>query len=80
MMLPLHDDLKGRIATALRGAWGLDAESLPHVSLAYSPNRAMGDLGTTVAFELARRLRAAPRKIAARSQASSESRQPTRGS
>jgi arginyl-tRNA synthetase len=65
MILALHDDLKRRLAEALRQTWGLDDESLPHVSLSCSPNRAMGDLGTTVAFELARRLRAAPRKIAA---------------
>jgi arginyl-tRNA synthetase len=65
MMLALHDDLRRRIAAAVRTTWALDDASLPNVALAYSPTRAMGDLGTTVAFELARPLRAAPRTIAA---------------
>ena len=36
----------------------------PPIVLEYPPNRELGDLGTPVAFELARRLRKAPRAIA----------------
>ena len=38
--------------------------ALPAIALEYPPNRELGDLGTPVAFELARRLRKAPRAIA----------------
>jgi arginyl-tRNA synthetase len=34
------------------------------IPIEYPPNRALGDLGTPVAFDLARRLRKAPRAIA----------------
>ena len=36
----------------------------PSLALEYPPNRDLGDLGTPVAFELAKRLRKAPRAIA----------------
>ena len=64
MILALHDDIKQRITAALRETYRLDDDSLPPIVLSYSPNRAMGDLGATVAFELARRLRKPPRAIA----------------
>ncbi len=64
MILAIQDDLRRRIAAALRDAFGLDSASLPPLTLSYPPARSMGDLATTVAFELARRLRKAPRAIA----------------
>ena len=44
--------------------YSLDQASAPVVVLEYPPNRDLGDLGTPVAFELARKLRKAPRAIA----------------
>jgi arginyl-tRNA synthetase len=45
-------------------AVSLPPEAIPSIALDYPPNRQLGDLGTPVAFELARRLRKAPRAIA----------------
>ena len=44
--------------------YGLDAAAAPPIVLEYPPTRELGDLGTPIAFELARRLRKAPRAIA----------------
>ena len=64
MMLTLHDDLRHRIAAVLRDLYGLDQQALPPFGVSYPPHRSLGDLSVTVAFELARRLRKAPRVIA----------------
>jgi arginyl-tRNA synthetase len=48
----------------LASRFALDPATLPPITLAYPPTRDLGDLGTPVAFELARRLRKAPRAIA----------------
>ena len=64
MILPLHTHLRDRIAAALTERYGLDAETLPAIVIEYPPNRRLGDLAVTVAFELARTLRKAPRVIA----------------
>lgn len=62
MILPLQDRLREHIRAALGSLYGVDAElSIP---IEYPPSRALGDLGTPVAFDLARRLRKAPRVIA----------------
>src|SRR5512139_3665730 len=62
MILPLHDRLRDRVRATLRTLYALDAD--PAVVIEYPPTRVLGDLGTPVAFELARRLKKAPRVIA----------------
>lgn len=62
MILPLHEQVRGRVRAVLAELYGL-APDLP-VVIEYPPNRSLGDLGTPVAFDLARRLRKAPRAIA----------------
>jgi arginyl-tRNA synthetase len=64
MILPVHDRLRAHVARLLTNLYSLDDAALPAVVLEYPPNRELGDLGTPVAFELARRLRKAPRAIA----------------
>ncbi|MEP7117586.1 MAG: arginine--tRNA ligase [Acidobacteriota bacterium] len=63
MMLPLHDRIRTAVRAALAAQFGLarDAATIP---LEVPPNRTFGDLGSPVAFELARELRKAPRVIA----------------
>jgi arginyl-tRNA synthetase len=62
MILPLHDRLRDRVRATLRTLYALDPD--PTVAIEYPPNRGLGDLGSPVAFELARRLKKAPRAIA----------------
>ena len=64
MILPLHTRLRDRIVAALRDRYGLDPSAMPAIVIEYPPNRRLGDLAVTVAFELARTLRKAPRVIA----------------
>jgi arginyl-tRNA synthetase len=64
MILPVHDRVRAHVARLLAQLYALDAADAPAVVLEYPPNRELGDLGTPVAFELARRLRKAPRAIA----------------
>jgi arginyl-tRNA synthetase len=64
MILPVHDRLRDHAGRVLTSLYALDADSLPAIVLEYPPNRELGDLGTPLAFELARRLRKAPRTIA----------------
>lgn len=64
MMLPLHTDLRRAVESALRTLYGLAPEEMPPIAIEYPPNRQMGDLAVTVAFDLARKLRKAPRLIA----------------
>ncbi|MBE3071370.1 MAG: arginine--tRNA ligase [Acidobacteria bacterium] len=64
MILALQDDIRRRIETAVQSLYGLGPESIPAVTVGYPPSREMGDLTVTLAFELARRLRKAPRVIA----------------
>ncbi len=63
MILPLHDQIRARVRTILGDAYGLDDDTI-NIAIESPPNRTLGDLGTPVAFELARRLRQAPRAIA----------------
>jgi arginyl-tRNA synthetase len=63
MILPLHDQVRSRVRAILADAFDLRDPALGIV-LESPPNRTLGDLGTPVAFELARRLRKAPRLIA----------------
>jgi arginyl-tRNA synthetase len=64
MILSVHDRLRTHVARLLTNLYSLDDAALPAIVLEYPPNRELGDLGTPVAFELARRLRKAPRAIA----------------
>jgi arginyl-tRNA synthetase len=63
MILPLHDRITGRVRAILKDLYALDDETL-NIPIGSPPNRMLGDLGTPVAFDLARRLRKAPRVIA----------------
>ena len=64
MILPLHEALKQRVRTVLASTYGLGEDAGVAIAIETPPNRALGDLGTPVAFDLARRLRKAPRIIA----------------
>jgi arginyl-tRNA synthetase len=64
MILPVQDGLRAHLTRLLTTLYSLDESSRPPIVLEYPPNRELGDLGTPVAFELARRLRKAPRVIA----------------
>ena len=63
MILPLHEQVRARVREALARLHGITDADLT-IPIEYPPNRALGDLGTPVAFDLARRLRKAPRAIA----------------
>jgi arginyl-tRNA synthetase len=64
MILPVHRQLRDHLSRVIATLYSLDLTSLPTLVLDYPPNRDLGDLGTPAAFELARRLRKAPRAIA----------------
>ncbi len=64
MILPVQDRLRAHLAHLLGSLYALDESARPAIALEYPPSRELGDLGTPVAFELARRLRKAPRAIA----------------
>ncbi|MEO8679433.1 MAG: arginine--tRNA ligase [Vicinamibacterales bacterium] len=64
MILPIHEQVRDRVRVVLAELYGLTGDSAVPVGVEYPPNRTMGDLGTPVAFDLARRLRKAPRVIA----------------
>ena len=63
MILPLHEQVRARVRAVLAQLHGIADHDLV-IAIEYPPNRALGDLGTPVAFDLARRLRKAPRVIA----------------
>ncbi len=65
MILGMHAAVRARVRDVLAELYGLGPDRLPEVAVQYPPDRAMGDLGVTVAFELARVLRKTPRAIAA---------------
>jgi arginyl-tRNA synthetase len=62
MMLTLQQQLHDTILDAVRREWHL--EEVPPFSVEVPPNRALGDLAITVAFQLARVLKKPPRAIA----------------
>ena len=63
MILPLHEQVRARVREVLARDHGLTDPGFD-IPIEYPPNRTLGDLGTPVAFDLARRLRKAPRLIA----------------
>jgi len=64
MILPVHERLRERLLATLQHLYQLPPDALPQLPIEYPPKRELGDLATPVAFELARRLRKAPRVIA----------------
>ena len=64
MILPVHDRFRARLAAVLQSLYQLPPDALPQLPIEYPPKRELGDLATPAAFELARRLRKAPRAIA----------------
>jgi arginyl-tRNA synthetase len=64
MILPIHDRVRSSILDAVERLYGLDRATLPNVAVDYTPSRDLGDLAVPLAFDLARRLRKAPRVIA----------------
>ena len=64
MILPLQEQFRGRVRGVLTTHLGIGADETIAIAVDTPPNRSLGDLGTPVAFELARRLRKAPRAIA----------------
>jgi arginyl-tRNA synthetase len=62
MILPLHQTLRTALEDAVSRLYGLDTP--PAIVIETPPARAMGDLAVPLAFELARKLRKAPRAIA----------------
>ena len=64
MILPVHQCLRERLLATLQRLYQLPPDALPQLPIEYPPKRELGDLSTPVAFELARRLRKAPRAIA----------------
>jgi arginyl-tRNA synthetase len=62
MILTVQRHVHDAIAAAIRQQYGL--EEIPDFAIEVPPNRALGDLAVTVAFQLARSLRKAPRAIA----------------
>jgi arginyl-tRNA synthetase len=63
MILPLHEQIRRRVRAILAETYDVRDPDLT-IALETPPNRTLGDLGTPVAFDLARRLRKAPRLIA----------------
>ncbi len=63
MILSIQDTIRTRVIAAVTELYGLPPSDLPYLTLAGTPNRALGDLAVPLAFELARRLRKAPRII-----------------
>src|SRR5688500_11393459 len=64
MILPVHDRIRAHVARPRTTRYSLDPSAAPPLAREYPRSRDLGDLGTPVAFELARRLRKAPRAIA----------------
>ncbi len=62
MILPIQRQVHSAITDAIHRAFGLS--EVPPFTVETPPNRALGDLAVTVAFQLARTLRKAPRAIA----------------
>ena len=64
MILPVHERLRAHLTRVLTELHALESGAVPTIAIECPPNRTLGDLGTPVAFELARRLKRAPRVIA----------------
>jgi arginyl-tRNA synthetase len=64
MILPVHAAIRAALSRTLASAFSIDPADQPAIVIETPPRRALGDVAIPVAFELARRLRKAPRQIA----------------
>jgi arginyl-tRNA synthetase len=64
MILPIHAEIRRKLQDTLTTAFGIAIPDQPALVLEMPPSRALGDVAIPVAFELARRLRKAPKVIA----------------
>src|SRR6188472_4780511 len=66
MILPIHRLVRARMAAAVSRLYAISADDpvLAAIPVEAAPRRALGDLAVPLAFELARRLRKAPKIIA----------------
>lgn len=64
MILPIQHAVRRRVTETLVSLYALDAQAVPALAIEVPPKRSLGDLALPFAFELARRLRKAPRAIA----------------
>jgi arginyl-tRNA synthetase len=66
MILPIHKEVRSRIAETVEHLYQIPAHdpAIVNIPVETPPRRALGDLSVPLAFELARRLRKAPRAIA----------------
>jgi arginyl-tRNA synthetase len=64
MILRFHAAVRAALTDTLLRLYALEPAAIPAIVLEAPPTRAMGDLACPVAFELARRLRKAPKAIA----------------
>src|SRR5688572_2107749 len=66
MILPIHKLVRARMAATVQRLYNIPADDpiLAALPVEPAPTRALGDLAVPLAFELARRLRKAPRAIA----------------
>jgi arginyl-tRNA synthetase len=66
MILPIHRLVRARVAEAVSRLYSIPADDplLAAIPVEAAPRRPLGDLAVPLAFELARRLRKAPRVIA----------------
>ena len=66
MILPIHNTLRSRLAETVSRLYGIPETDpvLTSIALETPPKRSLGDVATPFGFELARRLRKAPRAIA----------------
>ena len=64
MILPVHASVRSALSAALHTHFDLPPADQPAIVIDTPPTRALGDLALPIAFELARRLRKAPRVIA----------------
>jgi arginyl-tRNA synthetase len=64
MILPVHGAIRTALTDLLSTRYGLTGADLPALVIEMPPKRQFGDVAVPVAFELARRIRRAPRAIA----------------
>jgi arginyl-tRNA synthetase len=64
MILPVHSTIRAALTKTLTDRFDISEADQPSIVLETPPRRSLGDVAVPVAFELARRLRKAPRAIA----------------
>ncbi len=64
MVIGMQSALRSAIRETVARLYQIDPASLPSIAVETPPRRALGDMAVPLAFELARRLRKAPRAIA----------------